>query len=77
VLKGLQAFGSFQHPQPFKPWWLTILRNTCRDQLRFSRRWLRALNVWARLHCLATPAAAAARDSRTQVSCRMHVCRDR
>jgi RNA polymerase sigma-70 factor (ECF subfamily) len=48
VLKGIQAFGSFQISQPFKPWWLTILRNTCKDYLRRSRRWLRVIEGWVR-----------------------------
>lgn len=46
VLKGMQAFGNFRATQPFKPWWLTILRNTCKDRLRYSRRWLRTLQGW-------------------------------
>lgn len=46
VIKGMTAFDRFQPEQPFKPWWLTILRNSCKDRSRTTRRWLRFLQEW-------------------------------
>ena len=34
AIKGLKAFASYDVSRPFKGWWLTILRNCCRDLLR-------------------------------------------
>jgi RNA polymerase sigma-70 factor (ECF subfamily) len=43
AVRALQAFSQFDSARPFKPWWLTILRNTCRDQQRRRGRFLSAL----------------------------------
>jgi RNA polymerase sigma-70 factor (ECF subfamily) len=42
-----RAFSQFDVGRPFKPWWLTILRNACRDQQRRRGRLLRALRSLA------------------------------
>lgn len=34
AIKGLRAFAAYDNSRPFKAWWLTILRNCCRDLLR-------------------------------------------
>jgi RNA polymerase sigma-70 factor (ECF subfamily) len=43
AIHALRAFSQFDPARRFKPWWLTILRNACRDQQRRSGRFLSAL----------------------------------
>jgi RNA polymerase sigma-70 factor (ECF subfamily) len=43
VIKGLRSFAQFDQEKPFKPWWLVILRNTCKNRHRAHRRWINAL----------------------------------
>lgn len=43
VIRALRAFSQFDRAQQFKPWWLTILRNACRDQQRRRNRLLNNL----------------------------------
>lgn len=43
AIKGFKAFANYDSSRPFKGWWLTILRNCCRDLLR--RRQSRASTV--------------------------------
>jgi len=37
AIKGFRAFTRYDRSRPFKGWWLTILRNCCRDLLRRRR----------------------------------------
>jgi RNA polymerase sigma-70 factor (ECF subfamily) len=43
VFHAMRAFSQFDATRGFKPWWLTILRNACHDQLRQRGRLLSAL----------------------------------
>lgn len=54
VIKAYQAFARYDLSCPFKGWWLTILRNCCRDLLR--RRQSRSATV--AMECVELPARA-------------------
>lgn len=59
-VRAFAALGRFDRSKPFRPWVMTIVANTARNQRRAARRWERSVATGGRVHLageVSTPEA--------------------
>jgi RNA polymerase sigma-70 factor (ECF subfamily) len=65
-VRAFPALARFDPTRPFRPWLMTIVANTARNQRRAARRWERSTMIGVRLHLVgevASPEAKAVQRS--------------
>jgi RNA polymerase sigma-70 factor (ECF subfamily) len=63
LIRAFSALPRFDPAKPFRPWLLTIVANTARNQRRSARRWEHSVTTVGRVHLASASASAGTADT--------------